>query len=362
MSDQTKYYVAFSYFLGIGPMRFKQLISYFGNPEKAYQSKSEDLIKILGPKLGEKFLHFRQNFKADSISEELFKKGIQILTLEDPDYPQLLSQISDPPICLYVIGNKKILSKVKNNIFAIVGTRKPTSYGLQVAEKFAAELTQYGFIIVSGMALGIDSASHWGAINNSGKTIAVLGCGVDIVYPPSNKGLYQKIIETGSAVISEFPPGHTVLPGLFVARNRLISGLSKGVLVVEGAKDSGSLITARYAAEQGRDVFAPPSPITSPLSEAPNLLLKQGAKLVTNVSDILEEYQIKIKTKDREILLDKLQGLEKKIAEIIINEAKSADELSILLKQPIDQILNSLTLLEIQGIIKKDSQGKFYKL
>jgi len=133
-------------------------------------------------------------------------------------------------------------------------------------------------------------------------------------------------------------------------------------LVVEGAKDSGSLITARYAAEQGRDVFAPPSPITSPLSEAPNMLLKQGAKLVTTVSDILEEYQVKIKTKDKEVLFDQLQGLEKQIMEILINEPKTADELAISLKQSINQILNSLSLLEIAGIIKKDSQGKFYKI
>jgi len=369
-------YLGFSHFLGIGPIKFKQLITYFGNPEKAYRAKAEDLIKVLGVKIGEKFIHFRQNFKADSIVDELFKKSIQVLTLENHDYPEQLRQISDPPICLYVIGNRKILSKparldkINNdrtwqvnkhhNLLAIVGTRKPTSYGLQIAEKFAGELTQYGFTIVSGLALGIDAAAHWGSVNNGGKTIAVLGCGVDIIYPPSNRKLYQTIIETGGAVISEFPPGHTVLPGLFVARNRLISGLSMGVFVVEGAKDSGSLITARYAAEQGRDVFAPPSPITSPLSEAPNLLLKQGAKMVTSVDDILEEYQVKMKTKDKESILEKVQGLEKNIMEILINEPKTTDDLAIALKQPIAQILNSLSLLEIQGVVKKNNEGKFY--
>lgn len=367
MSEQTKYFVAFSYFLGIGPIRFKQLISHFGNPKKAYESDQKELEKILGQKITEKFLEFRQSFSADSILEQLFKKKIQVLTQEDPDYPRQLRQIADPPICLYVFGNRKILNgeisqkSIVNHILAIVGTRKPTSYGLQVAEKFAEELVQYGFIIVSGMALGIDSSAHWGAIKGGGKTIAVLGCGVDIIYPPSNKTLYQKIIETGGTIVSEFPPGHTVLKGLFIARNRIISGLSAGVLVVEGAKDSGALITARYAAEQGRDVFAPPSPITSPLSEAPNLLLKQGAKIVTSVEDILEEYQIKIKIKEKESILEKLSGLEKKVMEIIINEPKTADELALELKQPINQILNSLSLLEIEGIIKKNSQGKFYK-
>lgn len=375
-NNRLSAYLGFSHFLGIGPMKFKQLLACFGNPEKAYQAKKEDLIKILGPKLGEKFLHFRQTFKADSIREQLFKKSIQILILEDPDYPEQLRQISDPPICLYVRGNGKILNNLPgltrlrkirtrqvnegSNILAIVGTRKPTAYGLQLAEKFAGELAQYGFTIVSGMALGIDSAAHWGAINNNGKTIAVLGCGVDIIYPPANRKLYQTIIETGGAVISEFPPGHTVLKGLFVARNRIISGLSQGVLVVEGAKDSGSLITARYAAEQGRDVFAPPSPITSPLSEAPNLLLKQGSKLVTSVEDILEEYQVKIKIKEKKAILDHLQGLEKQVMEILINEPKTADELSVCLNKAIAEILNSLSLLEIQGIIKKNNEGRFY--
>jgi DNA processing protein len=379
MAKNLLAFVSFSHFLGIGPMKFKQLVSYFGNPEKAYQTKAEDLIKVLGPKLGEKFIQFRQKFNPEQIIADLTKKGIQILTLEDNDYPEQLKNISDPPICLYAVGNKKILTrktaaeeparldKINNdrtsqvkNILAIVGTRKPTSYGLQVAEKFAGELAQYGFTVASGMALGIDSAAHWATINNNSKTIAVLGCGVDIVYPPSNKGLYQKIIETGGVVLSEFPPGHTVLPGLFIARNRIISGLSSGVLVVEGAKDSGSLITARFAAEQGRDVFAPPSPITSYLSEAPNMLLKQGAKLVTSVSDILEEYQVKMKTKDKQTLFRNLQRLEKEITEILINEPKTANELTILLNKSIDQILNSLSLLEIQGIIKKNNEGKFY--
>lgn len=360
MSKFLKYYLGFSYFLGIGPVRFKQLINHFGNPKNAYEADSKELIKILGEKLTQKFINFRQEFKADSIYQQLFKKNIQVLTLEDPDYPYRLSQISDPPICLYVIGNKKILNE--KNIFAIVGTRKPTSYGLQVTEKFAEALTEYGFVIVSGMALGIDSAAHWGVVKVGGKTIAVLGCGVDIIYPPANQQLYQKIIETNGAIISEFPPSHTVLKGLFIARNRIIAGLSQGVLVVEGAKDSGALITARYAAEQGRDVFAPPSPITSPLSEAPNLLLKQGAKIVTSVEDILEEYQVKIKVKDKESILENLQGLEKEIMKIIIAEPKTPDELAIVLKQPISQLLNSLSLLEIKGVIKKGNDGKFYPI
>lgn len=358
MSKYLKYYLAFSHFLGIGPIKFKQLITGFGNPENAYQAETKKIVEILGPKLTEKFNRFRLEFKSDSILKNLFKKNIQVLTLDDEYYPNNLRQISDPPICLYLLGEKKVLKET--NIIAIVGTRKPTSYGQEVTEKFTSELAQYGFVVVSGLALGIDSIAHWSAIKNNAKTIAVLGCGVDIVYPPSNKTLYYQIIKSGGVIVSEFPPGHTVLKGLFVARNRIISGLARGVLVIEGTKDSGSLITARYAAEQGKDVFAPPSPITSPLSQAPNILLKQGAKLVTSVSDILEEYQIRIKTKDKQAILEKVFGLEKEIMEMIIAEAKSADELSFILKKPINQILNSLSLLEIQGLVKKNTDGKFY--
>lgn len=360
MTKHFKYYLAFSYFLGIGPIRFKQLISHFGDPKKAYEADQKELEKILGEKLTERFLKFRQNFSADSILEEMFKKNIQVLTQEDNDYPEQLRQIPDPPICLYLLGNKKILNQ--KNLLAIVGSRKPTSYGLQIAESFAFELTQYGLIIVSGMALGIDSAAHWAAIKAKGKTIAVLGCGVDIIYPPSNKNLYQKIIENQGAIVSEFPPAHKVLKGLFIARNRIISGLCQGVMVVEGTKDSGALITASYAASQGREVFAPPSPINSPLSEAPNLLLKQGAKVVTSIFDILEEFNIKtkIKEKDKKSILEKFSGLEKEILKELLNEAKTADELAITLNQPIDKILNSLSLLEIERIIGKNQEGKFF--
>lgn len=361
MSKQIKYHLAFSYFLGIGPMRFKQLVNFFGNCETAYQAKEENLKKILGVNLAEKFMAFRRNFSADSILENLLKKNIQVLTLEDKDYPQQLAQITDPPICLYVKGNKKILSEKVGFLFAVIGTRKPTNYGISVAEKFAGELSQYGFTIVSGMALGIDSKAHWAALNNNGATIAVLGCGVDIIYPPTNRSLYETIIQKQGAVVSEFPPGRTVLPGLFVARNRIISGLSKGILVVEGAKDSGALITARYGAEQGREVFAPPSPITSLLSQAPNYLIKQGAKITTSIEDILDEFNIKIKTSEKEKILENLEGLEKTIVELLLNEEKTADELSQFFKKPISEILNALSLLEIKGAVGRNPQGQFFK-
>src|SRR3989344_6509680 len=160
------------------------------------------------------------------------------------------------------------------------------------------------------MAIGIDSIAHQTALNNDGRTIAFLGCGVDIIYPAVNSNLYYKIINRGGLVISEFPPGEMVVKGLFIARNRLISGISRGVLIVEGAKDSGAMITARYAAEQGKEVFATPAPITSEVSEAPNILLKQGAKLVTSIDDILEEFNMRIAPKKKEEIEKELSGEE----------------------------------------------------
>lgn len=358
MITNTSYYIAFSHCYGIGPVIFKQLIQHFGDVKTAYLAKEDKLKNILGVKLTERFIDFRKKFPTDSIEERLFKKDIQVLTLDHKDYPKSLEQISDPPICLYIRGNAKIFAE-NDLFFSIVGTRKVTSYGQEVAQQFAGDLSQYGFIIVSGMAIGIDAFAHWAAINSGGKTVAVLGCGVDIIYPNENTKLYHEIIKTGGAVISEFPPGMTVLPGLFVARNRIVSGLSRGVLVVEGAERSGTLITARHAAEQGRDVFAPPSPITSSLSKAPNILIKQGAKMVTSVEDILEEYNIGLKSSQKNNILAGRSDAERAILEILINEPRSADDLSINLKKPVSEILNILSLLEIGGIIKRNTDAKY---
>jgi DNA protecting protein DprA len=313
--NNLEYYLGFSYFLGIGPQRLSLLLENFSDVKKAYLAKKEELVKVLGEKLTEKFIQFRNQFDPKKELDNLKKKEITVLSWEDKRYPSSLKKIADPPICLYIKGNLSNFDFEKDFFLGVVGTRKPTSYGEALTKKFTSQLASMGMVIVSGMALGIDSLAHWAALNSFTKTIAVLGCGVDVVYPPSNGRLYQEILKKGSLVISEFPPGRTVLKGLFVARNRIISGLSSGVLVIEGAKDSGALITARYAAEQGKEVFAPPSPINSPMSEAPNLLLKQGAKLVTDVSDILNEFNINISPKKKKDLTKDLSTEERLIFE-----------------------------------------------
>jgi len=357
--DNLDCYLGFSYSLGIGPQRLSLLLKNFGNVKNAYLAKKEELIKILGERLTEKFIQFRNQFDPKKELEKLNQKEITVLSWDDEKYPPSLKKIADPPICLYVKGDFLNFDFEKDFFLGIVGTRKPTSYGETLAKEFASRLAAMDIVIVSGMALGIDSLAHWAALNSSGRTVAVLGCGVDVIYPPTNTKLYYEILKKGGLVISEFPPGRTVLKGLFVARNRIISGLSSGVLVIEGAKDSGALITARYAAEQGKEVFAPPSPINSPMSEAPNFLLKQGAKLVTDVSDILDEFNLKVSPKKKKNLVKDLSGDERLIFESLTVLPKTVDDLILETKIPIDKILNLLSILEIKGVVEKNKEGKY---
>ena len=207
------------------------------------------------------------------------------------------------------------------------------------------------------MAMGVDGLVHQATLDVQGKTIAVLGCGVDIIYPSIHRVLYSEIINDKSIVLSEFPPGQQVQPDLFIQRNRIISGLSKGVLVIEGMRDSGTLITARFAAEQGKEVFAVPSPITSPLSEAPNLLIKQGAKLVTSVEDIIDELELKIEKQQEPSM--KLDCKEKEIYETLKKEPKSADDLEMELHIPIHELSQILSVMEIKGKLEKTNDGTY---
>lgn len=359
MNSNILYYLGFSHCLGIGPTRLQNLLSHLPGAEEAYKAPQKQIASIIGPITAAKFVEFRRKFNPEEKMKECEKKGIRVVCWEDEDYPLPLKRISDPPICLYIKGRLELIDFENDFLFAVVGTRKPTGYGQQLATQFAGQLSQSGATIVSGMAIGIDTLAHRAAIENKGKTIAVLGCGVDIVYPPSNRKLYDEIINGNGIVLSEFPPGMMVQPGLFIARNRIISGLSRGVLVVEGAKDSGALITARYAAEQGRDVFAPPGPITSEMSGAPNLLLKEGAKLVTKIEDILEEYSMQHVTRNMQQRNVSLNTDENKIYELLGREALTIDEIGLTLKQSIQEVSNTLSVMEIKGIIEKNSEGKY---
>ncbi len=288
MNDDLPYFVAFSAFPGIGPVRFRLLYDYFGSAKAAWQAPSHEFQKTgLGEKLTASFDHFRKTFELEKYLQKLDDLHAHCLSLNDSRYPKLLREISDAPFLLYVKGRGPKINLDKT--IAVVGTRKTTAYGKEVTRRLVTDLVDKGFTIVSGMANGVDTVAHQATLDAGGKTIAVLGCGIDIVAPRSNARLYHAIADRGGAIVSEMPPGLRPDKGLFVARNRIISGLSLGTLVIEGADDSGALITARNAAEQGREVFAVPGPITSIYSRATARLLKNGAKLVESVDDIMEE-------------------------------------------------------------------------
>ncbi|KKR34012.1 MAG: protecting protein DprA protein [Candidatus Gottesmanbacteria bacterium GW2011_GWC2_39_8] len=354
-SKDRIYWLGFSAFPGIGPLRFKLLLGYFKTAENIWKASSEKLLKVgLGPKLTSKFCAFRREFELEKYQEDLDKKSVHYLILTDEKYPKLLRQIKDAPFVLYIKGKKTGEWDISKTI-GVVGTRKVTGYGKEVTQRLTRELVNYGFTIVSGMALGVDAVAHETALTSGSKTIAVLGSGVDLVYPPSNKYIYDHIVDGGGAVVSEFPLGMFTDKGLFPSRNRIISGLSLGVLVTEGAEDSGSLITASYAAEQGREVFAVPGPITSYLSKGPTKLIRAGAKLVESAEDIMEELNIKASKTQRCKDTKKIKGdtqEEEKILKLLENEGLTGDEIIRLMALDSSKTNSLLTMMEVKGMIK----------
>jgi len=287
MAKEIFYWLALSLVPGVGSILFKRLLERFKTPEAVFRAAAKELSAVEG--LGEKVAQaIREGPFEKKVERELYlleKVGGRILTLGDENYPKRLKDIYDPPPVLYVRG---ALRKQDELAISIVGSRKTSPYGRWFTERVSRELVQQGVTIVSGMARGIDSVAHQGAISEGGRTIAVLGCGVDIVYPRENRKLFEQVIDHG-AVVSEFPMESPPEAGHFPKRNRIISGLSLGVVVVQAGKDSGSLITANYALEQGRDVFAVPGNVGAESSQGTNQLIKEGAKLVESSEDILQE-------------------------------------------------------------------------
>lgn len=290
MDADLPYFVAFSMFPGIGPVRFQLLYDYFSSAKNAWSASAGELRHIgLGTTLTERFCAYRKTIIIESLLPMLEKAKVTALSFYDKRYPTLLSEVSDRPFVLYVKGHRGKLPINLSDTVAVVGTRKVTRYGAQVTQEIAGDLARAGITVVSGLAYGVDAIAHKAALDSGGATIAVLGCGVDVVAPASNAGLYKNIIESGrGAIVSEMPLTMKPGKGLFPARNRIISGLSRGVVVTEGTEQSGSLITARYAAEQGRDVFAVPGSITNPYSKGPSKLIRDGASLITSARDILD--------------------------------------------------------------------------
>ncbi|NBO64121.1 MAG: DNA-protecting protein DprA [Acidobacteria bacterium] len=287
MIDKRADWVALNMVRGIGPRLANQLLREFGSPANVF-SASRKALEKQGLKL-ETILELHAGevlARAGAEIERLEPLGIELVTLDDPRYPSLLREIHDPPLVLYARG--EWLEAAARPCLAVVGSRRSSSYGVNAALSLARELAASGLTIVSGLARGIDAAAHRGALEAVGKTIAVVGTGLDTTYPAEHRKLGEEIINSG-AIVSEFPLGTPPLPQNFPYRNRVLSGLSFGVLIIEAAEHSGSLITARLAAEQGRDVYAVPGNITSQTSFGPNYLIKDGAKLIQCGRDVLEE-------------------------------------------------------------------------
>src|SRR3989338_7188841 len=366
--DERNYWLGFSVFSGIGPFKFKKILEDFGTAKKAWDSSDIKIKKNLGESLGIKFVDFRSQFSIENYLKSLKKENVLFLTFEDKHYPNLLSKLKNPPFVLYGRGIpfEKWNEEEINRTIAVVGTRKTTQYGREVTRILASQLSQAGFTIVSGLAIGVDAISHKTALENGNKTIAVLGCGVDCCNPSENLSLYKRIIEEGGAVISELPLSHPPTKGSFPARNRIIAGLSLGVLVTEGGEDSGSLITADYAFANNRKVFAVPGPITSSLSKGPFSLIQKGAKLVTSAEDILNELKItnsksqapnksqnaKFKTETKE---------EEEILKILENESLHFDEIVRRSNFDSSKVGSLLSIMEIKGLIK-NTDGGFYSI
>ncbi len=352
-------WLALSLTPGLGPVGCLRLVEHFGRPEMIFKAAYGELIKVHGIK--KSCLEFLANTPplraAEGIARNAEKTGTTIISWENPGYPEQLRNIANPPVVLFTKGNKEAL---KMPGIAIVGARSSTSYGQNIAARFATQIADKGLSVISGLALGIDTAAHAGALSTGGTTIAVLGCGIEIIYPKQNRKLYEKIMATG-AIVSEYPFGTPPDAFRFPARNRIISGLSHGVLVVEATKNSGSLITAQHALEQGKDIFAVPGRIDSIKSEGTHRLLQQGAKLVHTLNDILEELiffpaptltEHGNKATDTTINHQDLSADEEKIFSLLTVYPKTIDEIIREADLSSQKTSEALLLLELKSLIK----------
>ena len=348
---------------GIGPTRMRKLISFFGTPQAVLDAPVRRLTEVetIDLKTAEKI---KTSANTDFVKNQLTllkTHDAQILTFWDGLYPDRLKRIFDPPVFLFVKGNLQLL---ETNSIAIVGTRVPTSYGKAITEQLAGELISgYNFTIISGFARGVDTIAHNSAVKNNGKTIAVLGNGLDIIYPTENKR-FQEYFSQNGLFITEYPFGTKPDSGNFPKRNRIISGLSVGVLITEAGAKSGALLTAMYALDQNREIFAVPGPVTSGKSTGTNNLIKQGARLVQGVSDIISEITglLNMDGVSQSKPEPNLNGNEKKVYELLNDEAMHIDQLALNTGLSTSEVLTTLLTLELAGHIRQMAGKMFTRI
>jgi DNA processing protein len=346
--EEKSLWLALSQDTFFGYIRFQKLLQAFGSLANAWQADASTLLKFV-PDLADQFIKIRTAVNPDEIAQKIEDLNSKFVILTDPEYPALLKEIYNPPPVLYYKGT---LTKNDEFCLSVVGSRKCSDYGQNATRDIVKGLAQAGITIVSGLALGIDALAHFVALENQARTIGVLGCGIDIMYPATNKQLGERILAEGGTILSEFPPGTPTLKQNFPARNRIISGLSLGVLIVEAAEDSGSLITARHALEQDREVFAVPGNFYNPLSVGPNNLLKMGAHPVTCADDILQTLHLEnlsIKKQARAILPD--SPAEAKLLPHLESPI-NFDELVQKSQMTPSEVNATLTLMEMKGKIR----------
>lgn len=336
--------------LSFGPHRSRGLLSKFGSSEKIWNASYSKFLDIGIQKESLDLIFNRKKLINPQKQWDLINKfGIELISIENKDYPDLLKEIHSPPIALYIKGNKSLFNTPS---LAVIGTRAPSSYGRSVLESLIRPLCSSGLTIVSGLAQGIDALAHEAALRSDGDTIAVLGCGLHQVFPKLNQGLAKDIIKKKGLIVSEYPLGTPPLKQHFPARNRIISGLSLGVLVVESRQKGGSLITTRQALEANREVFALPGAIDRPTSEGTNNLIQQGAKLVSSAKDILDELSLPLNNYNIKDIFDKLSEEEKLVVNIIDTEPLHIDIITKEARLTISRINILITSLELKEIIK----------
>src|SRR5829696_1920768 len=352
-----RYWIGFNLIKGIGAVRMQGLLKHFGDLESAWKAAPIDLARAgMGLKVIERILQARQNVDLDKLWAKIEAQGIKILTWEDEMYPQRLKEIDQPPPVLYIRGDY-----LPDDLFAvaIVGTRRVTAYGRQITEELAAYLSANRITLVSGLARGVDAIAHQTALKAGGRTIGVLGSGVDRIYPPEHRRLAEKMMESG-AIISDYAPGTPPDASNFPPRNRIISGLSLAVVVIEAGETSGALITAEFAAEQGREIFAVPGSILAPQSKGTNKLIQKGALPLLSVNDLMQALDLsrmgEQKTARKIIPSDETEA---RLMNVLGEEPVHVDEIRNQTELPIEKVSATLALMELKGMVRQVGGMKY---
>ncbi len=345
-----RYWIGINLVKGIGAVRLRALLDFFGDAKSAWEGSPADLRAAgLSKNLVERFLKARSDVDLDTLWDEIAAKNIHVMTWDDADYPARLREISQPPPILYLRGDF-----VEDDAWAvaIVGTRRITSYGRQVTEEIASFLAQNGVTVVSGLARGVDGIAHQAALNAGGRTFAVLGSGVDRVYPPEHRNLAEAIIGSG-AILSDYPPDTPPEASNFPPRNRIISGLSMATIVIEAGETSGALITANFAVEQGREVFAVPGNIFAPQSKGPNRLVQNGAHPLLKARDILEVLDLTRVTEQRTARKTlSADGTEAQLLDALSYEPLHVDEIRAKTGLAVEKVSSTLVMMELKGMVR----------